>query len=120
LIHFSISASRYYLNLYVLEPSSTIRPIALGRKNWLFCGNDDAAENAAIIYSMMGCCKAHHVNFRQWLVYFLENVHSSDNDYSKDLAELLPHNFNRKTESLYRSYPIFEASQSSPNMLEKL
>lgn len=74
---------------------NAIRPIALGRKNWLFCGNDDAAENAAIIYSMMGCCKALQVNFRQWLVYFLENVHSYDNDYTKDLAELLPHNFNR-------------------------
>ena len=72
---------------------NTIRPIALGRKNWLFCGNDNAAENAAIVYSMMGCCKAHGVNFRQWLVYFLGNVHSYDNDYSKDLAELLPHNF---------------------------
>lgn len=79
---------------------NAIRPIALGRKNWLFCGNDDAAENAAIIYSMMGCCKAHQVNFRQWLVYFLENVHSYDNDYSRDLAELLPHNFNRKIQNL--------------------
>ena len=79
---------------------NAIRPIALGRKNWLFCGNDDAAENAAIIYSMMGCCKAHQVNFRQWLVYFLENVHNYDNDYTKDLAELLPHNFNRETQNL--------------------
>lgn len=79
---------------------NTIRPIALGRKHWLFCGNDNAEENAAIIYSMMGCCKALQVNFRQWLVYFLENVHSYDNDYSKDLAELLPHNFNRKTDNL--------------------
>ena len=72
---------------------NAIRPIALGRKNWLFCGNDDAAENAAIMYSMMGCCKAHGVNFRQWLVFFLDNIHEYDNDYSKDLAELLPHNF---------------------------
>ena len=72
---------------------NAIRPIALGRKNWLFCGNDDAAENAAIIYSMMGCCKAHQVNFRDWLVFFLNNIHSYDNDYGKDLAELLPHNF---------------------------
>lgn len=73
-----------------------IRPIALGRKNWLFCGNHDAAENAAIIYSMMGCCKAHGVNFRDWLVYFLNNVHNYDNDYSMDLADLLPHNFTEK------------------------
>jgi transposase len=72
---------------------NAIRPIALGRKNWLFCGNDDAAENAAIMYSMLGCCKAHEVNFRDWLVYFLSNIHKYDNDYSKDLAELLPHNF---------------------------
>lgn len=77
---------------------NAIRPIALGRKNWLFCGNDDAAENAAIMYSMLGCCKAHEVNFRDWLVFFLNNVHSYDHDYSKDLAELLPHNFKPKTD----------------------
>ena len=72
---------------------NAIRPIALGRKNWLFCSNHDAAENAAIIYSMLGCCKQHGVNFRQWLIFFLENVHKYDNDYSKDISELLPHNF---------------------------
>jgi transposase len=72
---------------------NAIRPIALGRKNWLFCGNHGAAENAAIMYSMLGCCKAHEVNFRDWLVFFLNNIHKYDNDYTKDLAELLPHNF---------------------------
>lgn len=75
---------------------NALRPLCLGRKNWLFCGNDDAAEDAAIMYSMFGCCKAQGVNFREWLVYFLENVHSYDQDYSKDLAELLPHNFKAK------------------------
>lgn len=77
---------------------NAIRPIALGRKNWLFCGNDNAAENAAIMYSMFGCCKASDVNFREWLIFFLDNVHKYDEDYSKDLAELLPQNFNVKTE----------------------
>jgi len=72
---------------------NAVRPIALGRRNWLFCGNHEAAENAAIIYSMLGCCKASGVNFRDWLVFFLNNIHQYDNDYSKDLAELLPHNF---------------------------
>ena len=74
---------------------NAIRPLALGRKNWLFCSNHDAAENAAIIYSMLGCCKEHGVNFRQWMIYFLENVHTYDTDYSMDLAELLPHNFKK-------------------------
>lgn len=72
---------------------NAIRPIALGRKNWLFCGNHGSAENAAIMYSMLGCCKAHEVNFRDWLVFFLNNIHKYDDDYTKDLAELLPHNF---------------------------
>lgn len=69
---------------------NTIRPIVVGRKNYMFCGNDDAAENAAIIYSLMGCCKAADVDFRQWLMYVLDNIHSYDNDYSKDLADFLP------------------------------
>lgn len=75
---------------------NAIRPVALGRKNWLFCGNDDAAENAAIIYSLLGCCKIHGVNFRDWLVFFLENIHKYDDDYNMDLADLLPHNFKTK------------------------
>lgn len=72
---------------------NAVRGIALGRNNWLFCGNHEAAENAAILYSMMGCCKASGVNFREWMIFFLNNVHNYDKDYSKDLAELLPHNF---------------------------
>lgn len=75
---------------------NSIRPLALGRKNYLFCGNDDAAEDAAVIYSLMGCCKAGEVNFRDWLVYVLESIHDYDKDYSKDLEELLPHNWKSK------------------------
>ena len=78
---------------------NAIRPIAVGRKAWLFCGNDDAAEDAAIMYSMFGCCKAHGVNFREWLIFFLKHVHDFDRDYSKDLAELLPHNYKAKTQA---------------------
>ena len=82
---------RYRIDNNLAENS--IRPLALGRKNYLFCGNDDVAENAAIIYSLMGCCKASEANFREWFVYVLENIHEYDNDYSKDLAELLPLNW---------------------------
>lgn len=74
---------------------NAIHPIALGRNNWLFCGNHDAAENAAIMYTMFGCYKASGVNFREWLIFFLNNIHSYDNDYSSDLAQLLPRNFSK-------------------------
>jgi transposase len=75
---------------------NAIRPVAMGRHAWLFCGNHDAAENAAIMYTLFGCCKAHGVNFRDWLVYFLNHVHEYDGDYSKNLDELLPHHYHAK------------------------
>ena len=84
---------------------NAVRGIALGRKNWLFCGNHEAAKNAAIMYSMLGCCKARGVNFRDWLVFFLNNVHNYDNDYSKDLAELLPHNFKLQIQNCSTTIP---------------
>ena len=43
-----------------------------------------------MIYTVMGCCKAAGVNVYDWLVYFLDHVHEYDNDYIRDLAELLP------------------------------
>lgn len=80
---------RYMLDNNLIENS--VRPVALGRKNYLFCGNHEAAEDAAVIYSLMGCCKAVGVDFKEWMNYFLNHVHEYDNDYSKDLTELLPH-----------------------------
>lgn len=74
------------------EIENKVRPVACGRRNYLFCGNNDAAEDAAVLYSFFGCCKAAGADFRTWLIYFLEHVHDYDDDYSMDLAELLPDN----------------------------
>ena len=30
-----------------------VRPCAIGRRNWLFCGNDGAGRTAAVLFSMM-------------------------------------------------------------------
>lgn len=82
---------RYQIDNNLIE--NTIRPLALGRKNYLFCGNHDAAENAAIMYSLLGCCKACDVNPREWLIDILTRIPAYNNDYSMDLADLLPHNW---------------------------
>ncbi len=91
--------SRYHLDgRYKIDNNlaeNAIRPLALGRKNYLFCGNHDAAENAAIIYSLLGCCKAADVNPREWLTDVLTKIPTYNNDYSLDLAELLPHNWKK-------------------------
>jgi hypothetical protein len=39
----------------------TLRPCAIGRKNWLFLGNDRGGRTAAILLSLMASCKANQV-----------------------------------------------------------
>ena len=46
---------------------NAIRPITLGRKNYLFCGNHEAAGWMAIICSLIGTCKEQQVNPRAYL-----------------------------------------------------
>jgi len=82
---------RYRIDNNLIE--NDIRPLAVGRKGYLFCGNHDAAENAAIMYSLLGCCKAAGVNPREWLTDVLTRIPEYNRDYSRDLAELLPHNW---------------------------
>lgn len=81
---------RYHIDNNGIENAA--RPVAVGRKNYLFCQNDDTAESTAIIYSFMGCCKATGADFRKWMIYFLDHIHDYDEDYTKDIADLLPDN----------------------------
>jgi hypothetical protein len=46
---------------------NVIRPVALGRKNYLFAGNHDAAQRSAMLYSFMGTCKLRGVEPLHWL-----------------------------------------------------
>ena len=53
---------------------NAIRPLALGRKNYLFAGSHDAARRAAAIYSFFAMCKKEGVNPFEWLKYVFENI----------------------------------------------
>lgn len=53
---------------------NSIRPLALGRKNWLFCGNDASVYRAAIVYSLLASCRAANVDPRQWLESVLVEI----------------------------------------------
>ena len=83
-----LADGRYKIDTNMVENGQ--RPVALSRKNYLFCKSHDAAEDAAVMYTMMGCCKLAEVNVEDWLTYFLDHIHEYDNDYSKDLADFLP------------------------------
>ena len=68
-----------------------IRPLALGRKNYLFAGSHPAAQRIAMMYSFFASCKLNDVNPREWLTYVLENVNDTK---ITDIHTLLPNNFN--------------------------
>jgi transposase len=53
---------------------NAIRPVALGRKNYLFAGSHDAAQRSAVIYTFMSQCKKHDINPQKWLKYVFENI----------------------------------------------
>jgi transposase len=53
---------------------NALRPIVLGRKNWLFCGSETAAHRAAILCSLVNTCKAHQVNPFTYLRDVIERI----------------------------------------------
>ena len=46
---------------------NSIRPVALGRKNYLFAGSHEAAKRSGMLYSLLGTCKMHGVEPTTWL-----------------------------------------------------
>jgi len=85
-----IDDSRYHLDNNSIERE--IRPIAVGRKNYLFAGSHDAAKRAAVIYSLFGTAKLHKVNPYDWLKSVFQNMRSCP---VNQVSKLLPQNFNR-------------------------
>lgn len=71
---------------------NAIRPLALGRKNYLFAGSHQAAKNIAMYYSFFATCKKNNINPSQWLRHVLNNINDTK---SSELHYLLPQYFNR-------------------------
>lgn len=81
-------AGHYRIDNNLVENS--IRPVALGRKNYLFAGSHEGAKRAAMMYSFMGTCKMHDVEPYQWLTDVLSRMQEHK---VNRLHELLPQNW---------------------------
>ena len=68
-----------------------IRPITLGRKNYLFCGNHEAAQNMAIVCSLLATCRNHDVNPRDYLNDIISQMPYHAKASHEELLQLLPH-----------------------------
>ncbi len=65
----------------------TLRPIPLGRKNWLFCWTELGAEHLGIIQSLISTCKLHGLSPYTYLVDVLQRISQHP---ASDVADLTP------------------------------
>jgi transposase len=66
---------------------NALRRVALGRKNWLFCGSDKGGHTAAVLFSLIATCQRHKVEPFGYLRDVLTRI--AAHPVSR-LAELLP------------------------------
>ena len=64
-----------------------MKPVALGRKNWLFAGSDNGGETAATLMSLCTTCKAWNIDPFAYLRDVLDRVSTHPN---RRIEELLP------------------------------
>lgn len=96
-----------YLKNYTTLPNAhldnnvaerALRPLAIGRKNWLFVGNEDGGKASAIVLSLVQTCRGLGINPREYLEDVMRRLMSHN---AKKLNELLPDRWLavRKTQS---------------------
>lgn len=76
------------LNIDNNPVENSIRPVAIGKKNYLFAGSHEAAKRSGMLYSLLGTCKLHRIEPYTWLKNVLLRipVHPINK-----INELLPH-----------------------------
>ncbi len=75
---------------------NAFRPIAVGRRNYLFAGSHEGAQRAAIFYSLFACCKLHEVDPAEWLADVMKRLPEHP---VNQVEKLLPHLWKKEKET---------------------
>ena len=96
------------LRVYLSDPTVAIdtnhleralRPIPMGRKNWLFCWTEVGAEHVGIIQSLICTCRLHDINPYTYLVDVLQRIAIHPD---RDVEQLTP----RAWKTLFAENPL--------------
>jgi transposase len=90
----SLYATTSMLNIDNNPVENSIRPVAVGRKNYLFAGSHAAAQRAAMFYSLLSTCTNHKINPYDWLHDVLNRIAAQP---INRIEELLPQNWKTNT-----------------------
>jgi len=74
---------------------NSVRPLAIGRRNWLFVGSQQAGERAGIVLSLIESAKLNGHDPWAYLKDVFERLPTLKH---RDLAQLLPHNWRPATD----------------------
>jgi len=69
-----------------------IRPVAIGRKNYIFMGSHESAQRSAMLYSFFLSCKLNNINPEEWLEDVLLRI---NNTKASELHNLLPNRWKK-------------------------
>lgn len=70
---------------------NSIRPYALGRKNWLFSDSPKGASASAAVYSLVETAKANNLNIYAYLKHLLLHIPVTDfHNHPEDLEYYMP------------------------------
>lgn len=78
-----------------------VRTVAIGRKNWTFCGSDRGGHRAAAMYSLIQTCRLNGVDPHAWLRDVIARI--SDHPQNR-LHELLPWHWKRLREETQQQH----------------
>jgi hypothetical protein len=90
-----------------------IRPIAIGRKNWMFCWTEVGAESLCMAQSLVRTCLLQDVNPRQYLIDILQRL-TLERSEDEDISDLIP----RLWKEDFADKPILCPAQTYRNSLE--
>lgn len=78
------------------QAERVLRPIVIGRKNWLFIGSEDATAWAATSFTLFESCRLAKVSPRPWLGHVIARLHAGDTDYANLTPAACAHRFPAK------------------------
>jgi transposase len=76
-----------FLNIDNNASERALKRVAIGRKNWLFAGNDAAAENHARLWSLIASCERHGIDPQRYLTSVLAKIGQTP---AEELKQFLP------------------------------
>lgn len=85
-----VYATRGFLAIDNNASERALKRVAIGRKNWLFAGNDDAAASHARLWSLIASCERHGVDPQRYLTSVLAKLPLLRKGDPEDLEQFLP------------------------------